>query len=180
MEQTSTRIGSYAPDFELPGTDGEVHHLARYLEKNRAIGVIFMCNHCPFVRLYVERLKKIQADFHNEGFTLMGINPNDAIQSPEDSFENMKNFAATHELNFPYLRDPTQDVARGFGAQITPEVFLLDRESVLRYCGGIDDRPETPELAQVFHLRNAVAQLMKGETVTPTHTEAQGCSLKWR
>lgn len=120
-----TSIGSYAPDFELPGVDGEVHHLAQYLEKYRAIGVIFMCNHCPYVGLYLERLKQIQTDFLASGFTLIGINANDATQYPEDSFENMKAFAATRNLNFPYLRDPTQDVARSFGASITPEAFFI-------------------------------------------------------
>jgi peroxiredoxin len=89
MEKTGTTIGSYAPDFELPGTDGAVHHLARYLEKFRAVGVVFMCNHCPYVRLYLDRLKQLQVEFQAQGFTLIGINPNDAEQYPEDSFESI-------------------------------------------------------------------------------------------
>ncbi|MFB2922813.1 thioredoxin family protein [Aerosakkonema funiforme] len=180
MEKSDTGIGSYAPDFELPGIDGEVHHLARYLQKYRAIGAIFMCNRCPYVDLYLNRLKQIQTDFQDRGFTLIGINANDAIASPEDNFENMKSFAATHQLNFPYLRDPTQDVARSFGTQITPEVFLLDGNSVVRYSGSIDDNPEAVELVQVSYLRNAIDQLLCGETVSPTHTQAVGCSLKWQ
>lgn len=178
MEKTP--IGSYAPDFELPGTNDEVHHLARYLEKYRAIGVIFLCNCCPYVGLYVDRLKQIQVEFGDRDFTLIGINANDATQSPEDSFENMKTFAATHQLNFPYLRDPTQDVARSFGAKVTPQAFLLDREGVLRYSGSIDDNPEAPQSVVQSYLRNAIAQILSGETITPSHTQPVGCSLKWR
>lgn len=175
-----TSIGSYAPDFELPGVDDTVHHLAQYLEKYRAIGVIFMCNHCPYVGLYLERLKQLQADFQNKSFTLIGINANDATQYPEDSFENMKAFAAIHALNFPYLRDPTQDVARSFGASTTPEAFLLDRHAVVRYGGSIDDNAQASALVQVSYLRNAIAQLLAGEQVTQSYTQPVGCSLKWR
>ena len=84
LEKNGTPIGSYAPDFELRGIDDQVYHLARYLEKFRAVGVVFMCNHCPDVWLYLDRLKKLQASFHHQGFTLMGINANDATQYPVD------------------------------------------------------------------------------------------------
>ena len=174
------QIGTYAPDFELPGTDGEVHHLARYLENFRAVGVIFMCNHCPYVRLYLDRLKQLQADFRDRGFMAIAINPNDAIQYPDDSFENMKAFAEGHELNFPYIRDVTQDVAHCFGAQKTPEVFLLDKSGVVRYWGQIDDNPNDPQAVQVAYLRRAIAQLLDGETVTLASTDPVGCSVKWR
>lgn len=179
MEKANLLIGSYAPDFELPGVDSQVHHLARYLETYRAVGVIFMSNGCPDVQLYLNRLKEIQADFANQGFTSIGINANDAVQSAEDSFEKMRAFAQQHQLNFPYLRDPTQDVARCFRATTTPEVFLLDSEGVVRYGGSIDDNPQA-EAVQVSYLRNAIAQLLGGEAVTPNYVTPVGCSLKWR
>lgn len=175
-----TPINGYAPDFELPGVDEEVHHLARYLEKFRGIGVVFMCNHCPYVKLYLDRLKQLQADFQDEDFTLIGINANDANQYPEDSFENMKVFAANNQLNFPYIRDVAQDVAESFGASKTPEVFLLDRDGRLRYKGLIDDNADDAAGVQVSYLRSAIAQLLKGESVEPSSTEAIGCSVKWR
>ncbi|MEZ2230037.1 MULTISPECIES: thioredoxin family protein [unclassified Microcoleus] len=175
-----TPINGYAPDFELPGVDEEVHHLARYLEKFRAIGVVFMCNHCPYVKLYLDRLKELQADFQDEDFTLIGINANDANQYPEDSFENMKVFAANNQLNFPYIRDVAQDVAESFGASKTPEVFLLDRDGRLRYKGLIDDNADDAAAVQVAYLRSAIAQLLKDESVEPSSTEAIGCSVKWR
>lgn len=180
METTGTPINSYAPDFELPGIDDEVHHLARYLETYRGVGVVFMCNHCPYVRLYLERLKQIQEECLGQGVTLIGINANDATQYPDDSFENMKTFAAHHSLNFPYIRDVTQDVAQSFGASKTPEAFLLDAEGKLRYRGLIDDNANDPGGVQASYLRQAIAQLLNGEAIAPSTTEAIGCSVKWR
>jgi peroxiredoxin len=179
-ETTGTQIGGYAPDFELPGTDGSVHHLARYLERFRAVGVVFMCNHCPYVRLYLERLKQLQADFQGQSFTLIGINPNDAEQFPEDGFEQMKQLVLDNHLNFPYLRDVTQDVAESFGAEKTPHVFLLNHEGVLCYSGRVDDNPNDPSAVQTPYLRTAIAQILSGESIVPTSTEAIGCSVKWR
>lgn len=179
MEKTGTPIGSYAPDFELPGIDNQVHHLARYLEKYRAVGVVFMCNHCPYVQSYMGRLIQIQSEFQSQGFTLIGINANDDNQYPEDSFENMKTFAQQKQLNFPYLWDSTQDVAQAFGAQKTPEVFVIDSTGILRYFGAIDDNPQTPQAVQVHYLRDAIASVLKGEAVNLASTEAIGCSVKW-
>jgi peroxiredoxin len=180
METPGTPINSYAPDFELPGVDEEVHHLARYLEKFQAVGVIFMCNHCPYVQLYLNRLKEVQAEFQDRGVTLIGINANDANQYSEESFENMKSFAADNQLNFPYIRDVAQDVAESFGASKTPEVFLLDRDGKLRYKGLIDDNADDPAAVQMSYLRGAIAQLLNNEPVEPATTESIGGSIKWR
>ena len=180
METTGTPINGYAPDFELPGIDEDVHHLSRYLEKFRAIAVIFMCNHCPYVQLYLNRMKELQADFQDRDVTLIGINANDPNQYPDDSFENMKIFAANNQLNFPYIRDVAQDVAESFGASKTPEVFLLDQDGRLRYKGLIDDNSDDPAGVGVSYLRSAIDQLLKNEPVEPSSTEAQGCSIKWR
>jgi len=177
---SGTEINSYAPDFELPGVDDEVHHLARYLENYRAVGVVFMCNHCPYVRLYLDRLKELQTELTPQGMTLIGINANDAEKYPEDSFENMKAFAAEQELNFPYIRDVTQDVAQSFGATTTPEAFLLDHDGKLRYRGLIDDNANDPEAVEESYLLQAIAQLEAGATINPAVTQAVGCSVKWR
>jgi peroxiredoxin len=179
-ETTGTRIGGYAPDFELPGTDGAVHHLARYLENFRAVGVVFMCNHCPYVRMYLDRFKQIQAEFENQGFTLIGINPNDAEQFPADDFEQMKSFVIDNQLNFPYLRDVTQDVAESFGTKKTPHVFLLNQAGVLCYSGLVDDNPNDAAAVKTPYLRTAIAQILNGEPIIPTSTEPVGCSVKWR
>lgn len=180
MERMSTPIGSYAPDFELPGTDGAVHHLAQYLRAFRAVVVVFMCNQCPHVQLYLDRLKQLQADFQAQGMTLIGINPNDAAQLAEDSFENMKRFAADQQLNFPYLRDVTQDVAQSFGVERTPHVFLLDQDGILCYRGGIDDSPNDSTAVKADYLRDAIASLLAGEPIAPAQTDPVGCPIKWR
>ncbi|NJR48328.1 MAG: thioredoxin family protein [Leptolyngbyaceae cyanobacterium CSU_1_3] len=180
METIGTQIGSYAPDFEIPGIDGSVHHLARYLESHRAVAVVFMCNHCPYVKMYLDRLKQIQKDFQGQGFTLVAINPNDADQFPEDSFEKMKTFAQANQVNFPYLRDVTQEVANTFGAKKTPHVFLLNQQGVLCYNGAIDDSPQSPQAVQKRYLQDAIAKVLSGQAIVPTSTDPVGCSVKWR
>ncbi|MEM1171412.1 MAG: thioredoxin family protein [Cyanobacteria bacterium P01_H01_bin.35] len=179
-EINGTAIDNYAPDFELPGVDDEVHHLARYLENFQVVCVIFLSNECSEVNSYIDRIKQLQKDFQDQGGIIIGMNANDAIISPGDSFEKMKEFATNNELNFPYVRDVTQDVAMSFGAEKTPQAFLLDREGKLRYCGLIDDNINHPEAVKVAYLRQALAQLLEGEIVTLSTTESIGCSIKWR
>lgn len=179
MAKDNNIIGSYAPDFELPGIDDKVYHLFQSLQSHQGIGVIFMGNECPYVRLYLDRLKQIQADFQDRGFTLIGINANDPNQYPEDSFEKMKALAEQMKLNFPYLWDSTQDVAHSFGAEKTPEVFLLDQKGILRYTGAVDDNVQEAEAVREHYLRDAISAVLNGETVATPVTEAVGCSLKW-
>jgi peroxiredoxin len=180
MEKIGTPIGSHAPDFELPGIDDQVHHLSRYLEGLKVVGVVFLSNNCPYVFSYLDRLKQIQAQFQNRGFTLIGINANDANQHPEESFHNMKQFGQEKKLNFPYLWDSTQDVATSFGAQKTPEVFIIDDQGIVSYSGQIDDQPQEPEAVQVAYLENAIASLLAGAEFLPKSTAAIGSPLKWR
>jgi peroxiredoxin len=169
MEQTETHLGSYAPDFEIPGIDDQVHHLARYFDQFQAVAVVFLANQCPTVASYLDRLKGIQQKFEGKGFTIIGLNANDSQKSPEDGFEEMKKFASQYDLNFPYLRDPTQDVALGFGVKATPEVFLLDKNSKVCYRGKIDDS-----------LESSIEALLKGENIGFKETEAVGSPIKWR
>lgn len=176
----SSLIGQYAPDFELPGTDGAVHHLARYLDRHRAIVVVFICNHCPYVKLYLDRLKTLQTEVQNQGVAFIGINPNDEKQFPEDSYENMKTFATEQQLNFLYLRDMNQDVAHAFKAAKTPHVFLLDRQGIIRYSGAIDDNAQDPNAVKTPYLKNAIAALLNEQTIAPNSTDPVGCSVKWR
>lgn len=175
-----TAIGAYAPDFEIPGADGSVHHLAQYLSQHRAVAVVFMGNHCPYVKMYLERLKHLQSEFAPQGVTLIGINANDEKQFPEDSFEKMKSFVADQRLNFPYLRDVTQDVAAAFGATKTPHVFLLNQQGVLCYSGAIDDNAQDAAAVQARYLKDAIANLLSNTPIAPTSTNPVGCSVKWR
>lgn len=173
-------LGSYAPDFELPGIDDSVHHLARYLEKFDAVCVVFLSNSCPIVQLYLDRLKQIQTEFQDQGFTLIGISANDAVQAPEEDLAGMKQFMAKAQLNFPYLRDVTQDVALGFEVKATPEAFVINQRGILYYRGPIDDNPRDPGAVQKTYLRNAIDQLLSGETIIASSMPAMGSPIKWR
>lgn len=179
-EKHGTPLGSYAPDFELLGIDKTVHHLSRYLEKWRGVGVIFLSNSCPYSVAYIDRLKHLQSQFQDHGFTLIGINSNDANQSPEDNFSQMEEFARSSRLNFPYLWDPTQDVAQGFGASTTPEAFLIDGQGCLCYHGQIDDNSQNPEVVKTAYVKNAITGLLAGKPIVPQSTPALGSPLVWR
>lgn len=180
IDLAGTPIGSYAPDFEVPGVDDEVHHLARYLEKYQVVAVIFIGNNCPYVQPYLGRLKQLQTEFASEGVTLIGINANDGTKDRVESLERMKVFARENGLNFPYLRDVAQDVARSFGADKTPEAFVLDHQGILRYRGLIDDSPADAAAVQVPYLRQAIGQLLEGQPVTITSTDPVGSEIQWR
>lgn len=180
MEQIDTSIGVHAPDFELPGTDGEVHHLGRYLREDLAVAVVFLANQCPNVQQYIERLKQLQSEFRDRGLLVIGINSNDGTASPEDSLEAMKRFAAAHQLNFPYLRDANQDVARSFKVSHTPECFLLNQQGIICYHGAIDDSPANSDQVESAYLRQAITQLLAKETITINSTESKGSEVKWR
>jgi peroxiredoxin len=188
LETIDTPIGSYAPDFELPGVDDRVHHLSRYRENLRAVCVISMCNFCPYVVLYLDRLKRIQTEFSADGFTLIGLNSangnngvgGEAEVGAVSTFENMKAFAQQHELNFPYLWDSTQDVTRSFGAISTPTAYLIDNEGILRYKGQIDNHPAHPLVEGVDYLKNAIAALFQGQEIQPAQTQQIGTPLIWR
>lgn len=176
----SLLIGKYAPDFELPGTDGAIHHLARYLERYQAIVVVFMCNHCPDVQQYLDRLKRLQTELQSQNGILIGINPNASEQVPEDSYDKMRAFAAEHQLNFLYLRDMNQDVAQAFKAVKTPHAFLINQQGIICYSGAIDDNAQSAEAVQTPYLQHAIAALLNNQPISLPSTEPVGCSIKWR
>jgi peroxiredoxin len=180
METLNTPSNTYAPDFELPGIDDKVYHLGRYLENYQTVAVVFIGNNCPHVNCYLDRLKQIQHKFESLGFSLIAINSNDNGGTLEDSFESMKSFAAKNELNFPYLRDPTQDVAKSFKATVTPEVFLLNKQAIVMYKGKIDDGHDSADTVQNAYLESNIEALLNKTAISPSFTEATGSPIKWR
>ena len=170
--------GDAAPDFSLPGVDGKTYHLRSFAEKPVLV-VLFSCNHCPYVQAYEDRLIEIQRDYGDRGVQLVAINSNDDVDYPEDSFENMVKRARLKGYNFPYLRDASQQVARGYAATHTPHLFVFDRHRRLRYTGKIDDNWQRPDAVTRRYLREALeAGLRDGEPAEPT-THAIGCTIKW-
>lgn len=170
--------GHRAPEFSLPSTDGTQVLLSKELTSHKAILVAFICNHCPYVQAYIPRLIELQKKFAGK-VRFIGINSNDPATYAEDSPERMKEYAAEWKLNFPYLHDATQSVARAYGAERTPEIFLLDAQGVCVYEGGIDDNYKEPSKVTQRPLREAIEAVLAGEPVPTPRTYAIGCTIKW-
>ncbi|RMF29196.1 MAG: thioredoxin family protein [Chloroflexi bacterium] len=171
--------GDRAIPFTLPGVDDKEHSLADYADKE-AVVVIFSCNHCPYVRAWEDRMIQIQADYADKGVQLIAISANDAKKYPADSFPKMKERAQEKGFNFPYLYDETQEVARAYGAERTPEVFLFDKAGVLRYHGAIDDNYEDPNAVRHHYLRDALDAVLAGQDPPVQETPPVGCTIKWK
>jgi peroxiredoxin len=180
-------VGSTAPDFCLPGIDGQNHCLKDY-SSSKILVLAFTCNHCPTAQLYESRIKQLADDYRGRGVTLVAIEPNNpaAVRLDEmgytdvgDSLEEMKVRAAYRTFNFPYLYDgETQKVSRAYGPTATPHLFILDADRKLRYEGRVDNNPREP-LVTVRDARNALDALLAGNPVAVTKTPSVGCSTKW-
>ena len=167
-------LGMSAPDFSLRGTDDRVHSLHDYDDATLLV-VIFLCNHCPYVKAIIPRLNALAREFAKKNVRFVGINANDAAQYPDDSFENMKHTP----LVFDYLYDETQEVAKAYKAVCTPDVFVFDADRVLRYHGRVDDNWQDENAVTKHELRDALNALLRGEEVTKQHP-SMGCSIKWK
>ena len=171
-------LRSGAPPFDLPGVDGRNHSLAEYADAP-ALAVVWSCNHCPYVQAWEGRMVAIQRDYGERGFRVVAINSNDADAYPEDSFPEMQARAAREGFNFDYLFDEDQSVARAYGPERTPEVFLFDAERRLVYHGAIDDSRDERAVAS-HYLRDAIDAVLAGGQPPVAETPPVGCSVKWR
>jgi len=181
--------GAKAPDFNLPGVDGKDHTLAEYSDAD-VLAVLFTCNHCPSAQGAESRVKKLVADYQKENFQLVAISPNDpkSIRLNElgysvygDTLDDMKKHAEDRGFLFPYLYDgETQSVTKAYGAMATPQIFIFDKERILRYVGRIDDsRYGDPSTIKSHDARLAIDALLAGKPVAGPSTRAHGCSTKW-
>ncbi|MDP2624746.1 MAG: thioredoxin family protein, partial [Candidatus Peregrinibacteria bacterium] len=157
-------IGYSAPDFNLKGVDGEMHSLATYADKPILV-VMAICNHCPYVQAYLERLVALQEKFMDKGVQFVGINSNDVSRYPTDGFEDMVKTAEEYGFNFPYLRDDDQSVAEAYHAERTPQIFVFDAERKLQYTGGIDNNYQNPDAVTERPLEDALNALVEGRDV---------------
>jgi peroxiredoxin len=172
-------FGWKARDFDLEGVDGRRVRLAD-LRGPRGTLVMFLCNHCPYVKAVIERLVRDCAELQPLGISSVAIMPNDTDAYPEDSFENMKEFAARHRLPFPYAIDRSQEVARAYGAACTPDFFGFNAALELQYRGRIDDagpRGGGPKRRELFEAMRQVAETGRGPA---EQIPSMGCSIKWR
>ncbi|NUP98967.1 MAG: thioredoxin family protein [Armatimonadetes bacterium] len=173
------KIGDTAPSFALPGVDGATHRLED-LAAAAALVVVQMCNHCPYVIGYQERMNALAREFGPQGVQFVGINSNDAARYPSDSLDNMVIRAREVALPFPYLYDEDQALAKALGAERTPEFFLFDGERKLVYHGRLDDNLEDPEQVEQAYLAEAIEAVLAGHLPAVAETPAVGCSVKWR
>lgn len=181
-------LGSSAPDFSLPGVDGKIHSLADYAS-SPVLVVVFTCNHCPIAQMYEQRIQQLESDYRDRGVAVVAIQPNnpkairiDELDSSDisDSLEEMKIRFAYKNLHYPYLYDgETQSVARAYGPQATPHVFIFDKDRKLRYQGRMDNSYRQ-ELVNTQDARNAIDALLANREVPVKKTGVFGCSTKWQ
>jgi peroxiredoxin len=171
----SVSIGVQAPDFELPDTNGTTHSP----DGAAATVVVFTCNHCPYALAWHDRILAAARDYADRDVRFLAINSNDAQRYPRDSYEAMKKRVAAEPWPLPYLHDASQDVARAYGAQTTPDVFVLDGDRRLRYRGAPDSDYGDPSENAAW-MRGALDDVLAGRDPSPAETEPIGCSIKWR
>ena len=172
-------LGVPAPDFRLPATDGKTYAL-QDVAGARGTVIVFICNHCPYVKAVVDRLAEDARALMAEGIGFAAICSNDAETYPEDSFDGMKRFAEAHDFPFPYLHDEDQSAARAFGAVCTPDFFGYDAQRTLRYRGRLDEGRTTPPPANARReLVEAMRAIARGEAPSE-QTPSIGCSIKWK
>jgi len=173
-------LGTPAPDFLLPTTDGRTYEFADVAGRNGTV-IVFICNHCPYVKAVVNRMVADARSVLNEGIGFAAICSNDATSYPEDSFPNMQRFAKTHRFPFPYLHDEDQSAARAYGAVCTPDFFGYDSARKLQYRGRLDEgRTNAPPAGARRELLEAMRAIAASGAAPVPQFASMGCSIKWK
>ena len=175
--QVKLSAGDKAPDFELLGIDDRTHSLNDY-GKNGML-VIFMCNHCPYVKAKSDALNELYDEFGGR-IDMVGINSNDPTDYPEDSFENMKKTASEKGFRFDYLADDSQEVARRYGAVCTPDPFLFNGDRQLVFHGRIDDAMKPGDVPTEKTMAVNIQKMLSGKKIENDFEPSIGCSIKWK
>lgn len=166
-----------APSFRLMGTDDKFYSLEDF--KSKSLLIVFICNHCPYVKARIGDLVTLQSRFPKSELQIVGINSNDPSYQ-EEGFENMIKFSKENNLNFPYLIDDTQQIARSYGAVCTPDPFLFDQNRNLVFHGKINDAMEPEMTPQVHVMENNIKRLLDGQSIEKDFDPSIGCSIKWK
>jgi len=174
-------LGITAPDFSLPDTvSGKMMSLDE-LKSDQATVLMFICNHCPFVKHVQAQLVELANDYGPKGVSFIAINSNNVNSYPEDSPDNMKKVAERLGYGFPYLYDETQDVAKAYKAACTPDFYIFNGELALVYRGQLDDsRPGSRIPVNGEDMRAALDNILAGEPVSPQQRPSVGCNIKWK
>lgn len=173
-------FGWKAPSFTLPGVDGKTYSL-QGLRGPKGTLVMFICNHCPYVKAVIDRIVRDTNELKALGVNSVAISANDVVHYPEDSFDNMKRFAASHHFGFPYLYDESQEVARAYDAACTPDFFGFNADLELQYRGRLDEsRKEAAPASVRRDLFEAMKQVAATGMGPREQTPSIGCSIKWK
>jgi peroxiredoxin len=182
MQRNETSVcdfGWQAREFDLPGVDGKRHTLASTRGPKGAL-VMFICNHCPYVKAVLERIVRDCAELAPHGVGSVAIMSNDPADYPEDSFDNMKRIARERAFGFPYVLDEPQEVAKAYGAVCTPEFFGFNAQLELQYHGRLDASKTAPLPGARRDLFEAMLAIARGERGPKDQIAGVGCSIKWR
>jgi len=173
-------FGKPAPDFSLPGVDGKTWTRDECAGE-KGLLVMFICNHCPYVKAVLERILRDTKAIASQGIGCVAIMSNDPTDYPEDSFDNMRRLADTCNFPFPYLIDETQEVAKAYGAVCTPDFFGYDADLGLQYRGRLDEsRKETAPEGARRDLYEAMTQIAETGAGPREQIPSMGCSIKWK
>lgn len=177
---TMLPLGTVAPPFSLPDTEGKVVSLEDYNDAP-ALLVVFLCNHCPFVKHVLPQFVELAREYQGREVGIVGISSNDVSAYPDDSPEKMAELSSTMDFPFPYLYDETQQVAKNYGAACTPDFYLFDRDGRLVYRGQMDDsRPSNGRPVTGADLRAAMDAVLGGRKVSDDQKPSIGCNIKWK
>ena len=182
VESTMLPLGTKMPNFNLLGIDEKIYTNEMFNEKMGSL-VMFICNHCPFVKHVNDEIVKLTNEIMEKNIAVIGINSNDSSQEKyaEDSLEKMKEYATNLGYNFPYVIDEDQSAAKNFTAQCTPDFFLFDSESTLVYRGQLDgSRPGNDIPTDGESLRSAIDALLNNEEPISEQLPSMGCNIKWK
>jgi peroxiredoxin len=173
-------FGWKAPSFSLPGVDGKTYSLDGLKGENGTL-VMFICNHCPYVKAVIDRIVRDANELRRYGINTVAISSNDVDDYAEDSFDNMKRFAHLHRFTFPYLYDESQEVARDYDAVCTPDFFGFNGKLELQYRGRLDaSRKEAGPADARRELFEAMRQVAETGQGPREQTASMGCSIKWK
>lgn len=166
-------------NFELKGIDDKLYSPEKFKNKDLLV-IIFMCNHCPYVKAVMDRFVSLQEKYRNKNVQLIGINSNDPGTYPEDSFENMKTFAGKYKMNFPYLIDETQVIAKSYDAVCTPDIYVYNKDRKLKYRGRLDDSWKDESKITSKDLEKAIELVLQSKEIDFEQIPSMGCSIKWK
>jgi peroxiredoxin len=171
-------LGSLAPNFTLPATDGKSYSLDDF-SKAKVLVIYFTCNHCPYVTSSDEETRKTVERFQSQGVLFVGINANSKNTNSDDSFENMVKRMKEYKFPWVYLYDETQETAKKYGALRTPHFYVFDEKRKLVYTGRALDSPRDPKKSTVNDLEKALEEHLSGKPIANPLTNPIGCNVKW-